>query len=281
MNTKLIDTHLHLWDIEKLKYPWLDDVQSIRKSFGIKDYQEDTNTLSVEKMIFVQCECLPEQYLDEIDYVAEIANYDHRIAGIVSWFPLEEPDAEANLQKLLKNPLIRGIRRLEEDPISLYTNLKFTDNLILLKEHSLSFDMGVKAWQLPQAVTLVDRQPDLHYMLDHCGKPDVKNAETHQWKANIRILANNPNVHCKISGLVTEADWKAWHIDDLRPYFDFVVEQFGFDRIVFGSDWPVVNLAASYNEWFKVFLELCKDFSADEMNKVLYKNADRFYRITS
>jgi L-fuconolactonase len=279
MKNKLIDTHLHLWDVEKLKYPWLDEVKDIRKSFDIKDYQEATALIPIEKMIFVQCECLAEQYMDEVNYVSEIAIYDRRIAGIISWFPLELPDAETHLQILLKNPLIRGIRRLEESPISLYASYEFTDNLALLQKYHLSFDIGVKTWQLPQAVTIVERQPEIQYMLDHCGKPDIKNAEMLQWKANIRLLADNPNVYCKISGLVTEAKWNNWQVDDLRPYFDFIVEQFGFNRIVFGSDWPVVNLASNYADWFEAFLALCKDFTSEEMANILFRNASRFYRI--
>lgn len=277
---RITDTHLHIWNTARLHYPWLDEVPSIRKNYEIQDYGADAGQ-QVAQMIFVQCECLPDQYKKEIGYVSAAAESDPRIAGIVSWFPLHKPGIDAELEELVKNPLIRGIRRLEESPVSLYSNPVFTDNLSLLKRHRLSFDICLKAWQLPEAVKMVDRQPDIAYMLDHCGKPDIKNGELVLWKENIRLLADNPRVYCKISGLVTEADWNSWTPDDLKPYFDFVTEQFGADRIVFGSDWPVVNLASGFRGWLDTFLELCRDFSEGELAKVLYENAQRFYRITA
>lgn len=272
------DTHLHLWNTEQLQYPWLAEVPAIRKNFEIQDYGSAADD-RVKQMIFVQCECVPEQYREEVAYVTAAAEYDPRIAGMVSWFPLHRPGIEEELETLVKHPLIRGIRRLEESPVSLYEDPVFTGNLALLGPHHLSFDICVKAWQLPQAVKMTERQPDLAYMLDHCGKPDIKNGEIIRWKENIRLLAANPNVYCKISGLVTEADWHTWTVDELRPYFDFVTEQFGSDRMVFGSDWPVVNLASGFSEWLNTFLELSRDFSREELNRVLYENARRFYRI--
>ncbi|RYF86757.1 MAG: amidohydrolase, partial [Chitinophagaceae bacterium] len=233
---------------------------------------------NINKIVFVQCECLPEQYLTEVEYVTSLANKYQNIQGIVTYFPIEKYDARQQLKNLSENKLIKGIRRLEEDD-SLYRNPAFIKNLSFLKVHGLSFDICVKSYQLPSAVHMVRQQPDIAYMLDHLGKPDIRQKEFAEWSAAIKSLAQNSNVYCKLSGLLTEADPEAWQLEDLKPYFTEVCEQFGADRIVFGSDWPVVTIVDSYSRWFDTFMELSKEFSTIELQKVLSENANRFYKL--
>lgn len=278
MQTPIIDTHLHLWDTERLSYSWLKELPDINRNFTISEYLDEVKGFNMGAMVFVQCECEPLAYKDEINFITEIAAYEQRIKGIVCWFPLEFSNAEAEIVELVKNPLIRGIRRLEESP-SLYSNLIFVENLALLKRHNLSFEICLKAPQLPSAINLVNKQPDLKYMLDHLGKPSIKSGEINQWKSYIKDLASNPNVFCKLSGMVTEADWQSWSISDLRPYLSYAVEQFGFDRLVFGGDWPVVKLASSYRNWMNTFLTLCSEYDEQDVEKILYHNANKFYRL--
>jgi len=277
---KVTDAHVHFWDTDALMYPWLDEVPILKKPFGLQRYQSATQgRANVEKLVFVQCECLPQQYLEEVAYVTALAGEYAAIQGIVAYFPLEDDNASTQLEGLAKNKLIKGIRRLEEDE-SLYQRPAFLKNLPLLLEHGLSFDICVKSWQLPAAVQLVQQQPEISYMLDHLGKPDIWHQEFKAWSAAIKTLAQNPNVYCKISGMFTEANPESWKLEDLQPYFMEVYAQFGADRMVFGSDWPVLTLVDSYSRWLDTFLELSKDLSEKELHSILSENANRFYKLS-
>ncbi len=277
---QITDAHVHFWDVELLNYPWLDDVPAIKRSFGLADYNAATGDIPISDMIFVQCECLPGDYQAEVDYVTELAKIDVRIRGIVPYFPLEAPDAEEKLHALISNNLVKGIRRLEEEPTSLYRNPLFVSNMRLLNRYNLSFDLGVKAHQLPAAVDLVQAMPDNRYILDHFGKPAIKTREFAQWRSNITALAEHPNVYCKLSGLVTEADWETWTIDDLQPYMDTALEYFGPHRLAFGGDWPVVTLASSYIRWYEMAQQLCHTLAPRDMDNLFYHNALNFYQIS-
>jgi L-fuconolactonase len=281
MELKIIDAHLHLWDLNQLHYPWLAEVPEINKTSLADAFQKQTSgrTPVIEKMVFVQCECLPSQYLEEVDLITRQASLDPRIQGVVSWFPLEAEDAQERLSELTKNPLIKGVRRLEETPASLFRNPLFLRNLSLLPQSQLSFDICAKNHLLGTAIEMVDHQPEVRYMLDHLGKPDIKNGEMQTWKTHIRLLAQNPNVYAKVSGLVTEADPKHWRVDNLRPYFDYALEQFGIGRLVFGGDWPVLTLAASYQQWFATVVQLCDGLSEDDLHQLFYQNACDFYQL--
>ncbi|MGK6351777.1 amidohydrolase family protein [Parapedobacter sp. DT-150] len=280
-NIRITDAHVHFWDLSKMSYPWLNEAAAINKSFGLADYQEATAGIPVLNMIFVQCECLPEEYQTEVDYVTDLATHDSRIRGIVAYFPLEAADAAEKLQLLTHNKLVKGIRRLEELPDTLYRNPSFIANMGLLLQCGLSFDLCVKAHQLPGVIALVQAAPDNRYMLDHFGKPAIQAGAFDPWKRDIMELAKNTNVHCKLSGLVTEADWHGWTITDLQPYVDIILEHFGPDRVAFGGDWPVVTLASSYGRWYDTAMELCKGLAPPELDRVFYQNALDFYRIDS
>lgn len=279
MNLSITDAHVHFFDTDILEYPWLNEVPAIKRTFDSTHYHYATETLPIEQIVFVQCECLPEQYSKEISYVSNLAKKDKRIQGIVPYFPLEKANAEEEITHLIQNKLIKGIRRLEEDE-SLYRNPAFIRNLSFLRQNDLSFDICLKSHQLPAAIHMVEQQPEILYMLDHLGKPDIRNMEFKKWSAAINTLAKNPNVYCKISGMLNEANHDTWRIEDLKPYFEHVAEQFGADRMVFGSDWPVVTLVDSYDSWLSTFFELTKNCSEGELKKILSENANRFYRLT-
>lgn len=278
-NPRIADAHIHFWDVETLNYPWLDGL-AIKRSFGLTDYQSATNGIPISDLVFVQCECLPSEYQAEIDYATMLAKEETRIRGIVAYFPLEAHDAEEKLDILMQNTLVKGIRRLEEEPISLYRNPRFISNMALLNPRNLSFDLCVKAYQLPAAVQLVEAAPDNRYMLDHVGKPDIKTGEFIQWKKHIRMLAINPQVYCKLSGLVTEANLKHWTVSDLYPYVETALEYFGPNRVIFGSDWPVVTLATSYARWYETAQHLCHILAPQHMDKLFYHNTVDFYQIS-
>ncbi len=277
---RITDAHVHFWDLTSLNYPWLDEVPAIRKSFGLADYETATRGIPISDMIFVQCECLPCEYEAEVNYVTELAKKETRIRGIIPFFPLEKPDAEERLQTLTRNALVKGIRRLEEEPMSLYRDPRFISNMALLNRHNLSFDLGVKAHQLPAALQLVQATPNNRYILDHFGKPPIKTGEFAQWRSNIRALAEHPHVYCKLSGLVTEADWETWDIASLQPYMDTALEYFGPHRLAFGGDWPVVTLASSYARWYEAAQQLCRALAPGDIDNLFYHNALNFYQIS-
>ncbi|MGV3762212.1 amidohydrolase family protein [Parapedobacter sp.] len=273
------DAHVHFWDLETLHYPWLDGL-SIKRSFGLADYETATDGIPISDMIFIQCECLPVEYLAEVDYITALAKKESRIRGIIPYFPLEAPDAEEQLHKLIGNKLVKGIRRLEEEPVSLYRDPRFIANMALLNRHNLSFDLGVKAHQLPAALQLVQAAPDNRYVLDHFGKPAIGTNAFTQWRSHIKALAEHPKVCCKLSGLVTEADWDSWTVADLQPYVDTVIEYFGPNRLAFGGDWPVVTLASTYAKWYETARALCRAFAPVDIDKVFHHNALNFYQIS-
>lgn len=275
----ITDAHLHLWDLSLMKYPWLDEVPPLKRSCDLPAYWEATKGISVAHMIFLQCECTPEAYQKEVDYITELAILESRICGIVAYFPLEKPDIDTLLATFTQNKLVKGIRRLEEEPVSLYDNPQFRDNMDLLHRHGLSFDLGIKVHQLPAAVRLVEAVPTNRYMIDHFAKPAIKTGEFREWKRHMAALAQYPNVYCKLSGLVTEADWNQWTVSSLQPYVDVVLELFGSHRIAFGGDWPVVTLASSYSRWLTTALTLCKSLPEAELQRIFHQNALDFYQI--
>ena len=274
------DAHVHFWDLELLDYPWLDEVPAIKKSFGPAEYKAATADIPISDMIFVQCECEPANYEAEVAYVTKLAAQDKRIRGIIAYFPLAAPDAEQRLQALTRNSLVKGIRRLEEEP-SLYRDPAFISNMPLLNRYNLSFDICLKTHQLPAAVHLVEAAPDNRYILDHFGKPAIKTAEFTQWRNHIKTLAEHPGVCCKLSGLVTEADWRTWTIDDLQPYVDTALEYFGPERLAFGGDWPVVTLASSYARWYEAAQQLCRALGPQDRDRIFHRNALDFYQISA
>lgn len=276
---QITDAHVHFWDLSLMSYPWLEEVPEIKKSFGLSEYNIATKGLPVKNMIFVQCECLPTQYEQEISYITQLAKQDNRIKGIVCYCPLEKKDAPEQLQKLTENKLIKGVRRLEENPVSLYKNPVFIEYLSLLNTYNLTFDIGIKACQLPAAISLVETRPDVKFMLDHLGKPDVRRKDFHEWKNHITILSKNLNVYCKLSGLVTEANLSGWQTSDLKPYVDTIFSHFGTGRVVFGGDWPVVTLASDYHRWYHTALELCQELTDTDLEKIFHLNAIHFYQI--
>lgn len=278
----IVDTHLHIWDLKRLRYPWLASVPMLNKDHLIEDYRRACGDVQVAKMVFLQCECDFSQYADEAAWVTEVAARDPRIRGIVPWAPLEKGDAaEAELANLAANPLIKGIRRIiqfEADP-EFCLRPAFVRGVQLLPRHGLSFDICINHRQLANTLKLVRQCPNVSFILDHIAKPDIKAGLLDPWRAELRELSRFPNVWCKLSGLTTEADHQSWKAADLRPYIDHVMDCFGFDRVIFGGDWPVAAQATDYPRWVHTVDEALKGASPDELHKLYVRNAETFYRV--
>jgi L-fuconolactonase len=282
-NFPIIDTHLHLWDYNRLRYPWLEEIPTLQGSFLLNNYNQACGSVAVEKMIFVQCECDPLQYKDEIAFVSSEAQQDRRLSGIVAWAPLEKGDAaKPELEELAQNSLIKGIRRIiqfEED-IEFCLQPDFIKGVQLLPDFNWSFDICISHTQMANTAKFVKQCPEVQFILDHIGKPDIKNRLFQPWDSDIKELSEFENVFCKISGMITEADHDHWKKEDLKPYVDHVINCFGIDRVMFGGDWPVVTLAGNLPDWLTSLEWTVSGFSQDELKKLFVDNAMRFYRIS-
>jgi L-fuconolactonase len=278
----IVDTHLHIWDLGRLKYPWLANVPMLNRNHLIEDYRRACGAVQVAKMVFVQCECEPAQSQQEAEWVSEVARQDERIRGIVAWAPLENGlEAEPDVARLAGNPLVKGIRRIIqfEADIGFCLRPDFVRGVQLLHACGLTFDLCINHLQLANTTKLVRQCPDVAFVLDHIGKPDIKSGLMDPWRDQLRALASLDNVWCKLSGLATEADHAKWTPAQLRPYIDHVIDCFGLDRVMFGGDWPVSTQATDYPRWVATLDEALRGCSVDELQKVYVRNAEAFYRI--
>jgi len=276
---RIIDSHLHLWDISRFHYPWLDNVPSIKKSFFVEDYQKETNDFAIDKMIFVQAECLPEQCIKEVEFVLEQAIKNNRIQGIVAYAPVEDhPKFKNVLRELKEIKMVKGVRRMYDDDPELCCNTSFLESVNSLPAYNLSFDISVKPHSIPATIKMIKECPHTLFILDHLGKPDIENNGIELFKKNMDKLASFPNVVAKISGLLTEAGSK-WSLNSIQPYVDYAIKCFGYDRLLFGSDWPVLLLAASFNEWVSNLFQILGNTSITDLEKIFYTNAMKVYRL--
>ena len=278
----IVDSHVHVWDPARLPYPWLDSLPELNRAFLPADFAVASANAGMTKMIFVECGCDPSQNMAEVDWISTLARSEPRLCGVVAHVPVESGAAiAAHLEQLAAWPLVRGVRRLlqgERDP-EFCLHSDFVDGVKRLAAFQFTFDICIRHEQLPAVTELVRRAPEIQFILDHCGKPPVRTGKIEPWATTLRALAALPNVCCKISGLATEADWKDWRTGDLKPYVDTVLESFGFDRVLFGGDWPVCTLATTYQRWLETVWELTSSASAAHRAKIFQTNAERIYRV--
>jgi len=281
MIPQIIDSHIHFWNPHQLDYAWLSEVPLINKSCLPVDLAAQATQLNLEKIVFVQADCLPEQGLAEAEWVSALAQTEPRIQGIVAFAPLEQGTAVREyLQALTAYPLVKGVRRLiqSEGPgFSLQTD--FVRGVQLLPEFGYSFDICIKHHQLGDILKLVEQCPDVSFVLDHIGKPDIKAGLLDPWREQIEQLAAFANVQCKLSGLATEADPENWTREQLKPYIDHVLASFGTDRVMYGGDWPVSLLATTYQAWVETLAWATAHLTATEKRRLFFENAQTFYRL--
>ena len=279
----IVDTHVHLWHPKQLRYPWLAEVPTLNRAYLLKDYIAAYGALEIESIVFVQCDTHPDDGLKETAWVTSLAAVDPRIRGIVAWAPLEEGEQVAPfVEKLAENRLVKGIRRLiQSESVDFCIQPNFVSGVKVLSRYGLSFDICIFHPQLANAIRLVEQCPHVQFILDHIGKPDIKHQLFDPWKQEIATLATFPNVHCKISGLVTEADLEKWTPADLQPYIEHVISCFGFDRVIYGSDWPVSTQASDYPRWVQTLKDAVSGCSSEELRNLFRDNAIKFYKLDS
>jgi L-fuconolactonase len=282
LNFPIIDTHLHLWDPAYLRYAWLDDNALLNKPYLLDDFRRACGPVQVEQMVFLQCECDFAQFMDEANWVTQLAQTDPRLTGIVPWAPLEKGEgARESLAQLAANPLVKGIRRIiqfEPDP-AFCLRPDFVASVQALPDYGLHFEICIAHHQLANTLKLVAQCPNTQFILDHIGKPDIKQHLMEPWKQELRQLAAFPNVWCKVSGLVTEADHQHWTREDLKPYIDHVLDCFDFGRVMYGGDWPVAFQATEYPRWVETLAWALSGCSDAELRLMFRDNAKTFYRL--
>jgi L-fuconolactonase len=278
----IVDAHVHLADPQRFGYAWTKDAPSLNRRVVADDLMQAAAPVQIERFVFVEVDVDLPQHVAEAEWVDGMAESDPRIAGIVAALPLERGKAAADdLARLLRLKRLRGIRRLiqnQPDP-DFCIRPDFVTGVKMLAKHDLVFDICIFHRHMANAIKLVRQCPEVRFMLDHIGKPGIKDGITEPWRQELKELASLPNVVCKISGVTTEADHKSWTREQLKPYIAHVIDCFGFDRVVFGGDWHVCELASPYPRWVEVLDWVIEGASAAEKRKLYRDNAIRVYRL--
>jgi L-fuconolactonase len=278
----VVDTHVHFWDPQQLAYPWLTSVPTLNRAFLPKDYSAQALLPNVAKMVFVECGCDAASSLAEARWVAGLAAAEPRLGGIVAQAAVEQgTGVRVELAALREIPRVVGIRRNlenESDP-EFCLAPRFIAGVRELSAFDFSFDLCVRHHQLPAVIELVRRCPEVRFVLDHCGKPAIRERVLDPWRRHIRELAALPNARCKISGLLTEADLADWRPRDLTPTVHHVLESFGLERVMLGTDWPVLRLASHHERWFEALESCLTGVSQETRGKLYHSNGAAFYRL--
>ena len=284
----IIDTHLHIWDMDRLNYSAFKGHPLFGKSYHIEDYQRHCGDVEIEAMVFLECYAdftkTGGQYIEEIEFVEESAKRDPRIKGIVPMAPLEwGARVEPMLEKMhAKHPAVKGIRRImefDDDPRGLTLLPAFIEGVNLLHKFGWHFEINVNFTQMDIIREFVQHIPDVPMILDHCGKPGIKEGAINQYRDDISELAQHPNLWIKLSDLPACASLENWTDDDLKPYIDATIEAFGFDRTIFAGDWPICLQATSLPRWVATLDNALTGASEKELRKFYRDNANDFYRL--
>jgi L-fuconolactonase len=273
-----IDAHQHFWRYEPGEYGWIDDSMAVlRRDFLPADSQREMLGAGFDACVAVQA----RQTVEETGWLLSLAESHPFIAGVVGWVDLRSPDVRARIERFAFHQKLVGLRHIvQSEPDDRFLlGPEFCRGLSLLEEFGLAYDLLLYPRHLPAATELAGRFGGQRFVLDHLAKPDVRGGEIRAWSADVRKLAACPNVWCKLSGLVTEADRVAWTPEQLRPYLDVAFECFGADRLMIGSDWPVCTVAADYGRTMEVVVNYLADRPAHERDAVLGNNARRFWNL--
>ncbi|HEV2268704.1 MAG TPA: amidohydrolase family protein [Steroidobacteraceae bacterium] len=278
---KVIDTHAHFWDVDALRYPWIESGSVFDRTFSLHDYQRASAAIPITRMIFVEADAHSSCSLREAQWAQDLASVDGRIHGIVARVALTgNADVLADLEAAAAIPLVKGIRdNIQNHPRGFALQSAFVHGVKAVAKLGMHFELCLRHHQLGETIELVSQCPDVPFVLDHCAKPDIRSGAREPWLSQIREMAARPNVVCKISGLVTEADWERWQPEEVLWYARQAADAFGPGRILFGSDWPVNEAAGGYPKWFQVADVLGSAWTAPERESFFWRNAERVYRL--
>jgi L-fuconolactonase len=291
----IVDCHQHLWDLQQFKLPWIEPGTLLGKSYVMQDYLAASEGTGIKHAVYMEVDVDPAQQTAEAEHLIGICKGGKTptIAAVISGRPAA-PEFKAYITPLAKSPYIKGVRQVlhgENTPAGYCVGDDFVRGIRLLGEKELSFDLCMRPTELADGVALAKECPDTRFIVDHCGNADVKaffkagdprlgdkkpGHEAAAWKRDIAALAGQPNVICKISGIIAQVP-KTWSADDLAPIVNNCLDSFGPDRVIFGSDWPVCLLGAPLNEWLAALRQIIAGRSAADQQKLLSGNAIRFY----
>ncbi len=280
----IVDSHVHLYDPGALDFPWMANAPKLNRPHLPDDFRRLTAGVDVEALVFVEVDAAPDQHLREAEWVANVARSEpDLIRGMVAAIPLEKGEAaRADLAAYAEVGIARGVRRLIErhlDEPGWALQDDFVAGVQMLPEFGFSFDICVLHPQLADAIELVRRCPKVSFVIDHIAKPGIRDGLVEPWKSEMREIASFPNVACKVSGVVTEAHHDRWTEAEVIPYIEHTIDCFGFDRVMFGGDWPVSELASTYKRWVDVVDTVVAGASEAERRKLYRDNAIAFYRL--
>ena len=278
----IVDSHVHLWNTTKFRYEWLDGLPALNRPFRPADFAAASASADVSKFILIECGCEPTQSLAEVDWISSMAKNEPRLKGIIAHASLERGKAvRCELETLASRPLVKGIRRnLQSEPEAEFClRSEFASGVRLLAEFGFTFDLCLRHEQLPAAAELARRVPEVTFILDHLGKPDVRNQSFQPWAKDLEALAALPNVVAKVSGLTTEANWTCWQPTEFTFYLRHACSSFGPGRLMFGSDWPVMTLATSYQRWIETVETYIPISQEQDWVQLFRTNAERIYRV--
>ncbi len=275
----IIDAHHHFWQLDKFDYGWLeaDALEPIRRDYLPSDFESLIRPVGVEKTVFVQT----QHNTAETRWGLEMAHRHDFLAGVVGWVDLQNERCEEQLLELKQDPNFVGVRHVthDEPDVDFIVRPRVLEGLRVLERHEVPFDLLFYVHHLHHVPTLARYLPNLPLVIDHLSKPPIKQRRTDEWITNFKNAAACANVSCKLSGMVTEADWNHWKPADLKPYVQLALDLFGPARCMFGSDWPVCELAASYAEVYEALVEAVGPISQDERAAIFGGTARKFYKL--
>ena len=272
-----IDAHHHLWRYRAPEYGWISDAMaSLRRDFLPAGLEQEIRAAGVQGTVAVQA----RETVEETNWLLECARSLPAIRGVVGWAPLASDNLAAVLDGWSEERRLVGLREIAQGkPAGFLDDELFNRGVRKLAERNLTYDVLIFQNQLPEAIRFVDAHPRQRFVLDHAAKPRIAAAELEPWRTHMHELARRENVVCKVSGMVTEADWERWTPEALQPYLDLCVEAFGPGRLMVGSDWPVCLVAASYSRWWEVLRQYFAAFGAEEKKRIFGGNAVEFYAL--
>lgn len=273
-----IDAHHHLWRYSAAEYDWIDDsMKALRRDFLPADLAVEMGSAGIDGTVVVQA----RQTLEETRWLLDLAEANDSIRGVVGWAPIAGEEFPGVMEDFENRPKLKGLRHViqgEEDE-NYILRADFNAGIYAMQDSGLVYDLLIYERQLPQTIEFVDAYPDQVFVLDHIAKPRIGEGAMEPWAANLHELAMRQNVWCKVSGLVTEAHWKRWTPETLRPYLDVVVDAFGPERLMAGSDWPVCLVASGYAQWFSVLQTYFAEYSESERDAIFGGTAVQVYQL--
>ncbi|MET1057110.1 MAG: amidohydrolase family protein [Pedobacter sp.] len=273
-----IDSHQHFWIYDPVKHDWIgDDMAVIRRDFLPADLEPVLQENEVQGCVAVQA----DQTMEETDFLLALSDRHDVIKGVVGWADLQSPAIEETLSAYAQMPALKGFRHIlqGEKQRDLCLQPAFLNGISLLEKYNFSYDILILQDQLRFIPQLVSRFPNQRFVIDHLAKPGIKAGEISDWKRDIGLVAKHENVHCKISGMVTEAELQSWRSEDFIPYLDVVLNAFGTKRVMYGSDWPVCLAAGNYTEVIQIVRSWFSSFTINEQELFFGKNAIDFYHL--